>query len=152
MAKELIDVVCNVCGRHFGSYGHTTTCCTCQKKLETVHVNKKDEGKLPWHLLPDDEIEDIVKVLAFGRKKYAQNTWQTIGPDEYGNPPSVRYEDAAKRHLKAWKSGEKLDPESGLSHLAHFACNALFLCFFEKHPELDVSGPDIHKETEDVSK
>jgi len=35
---------------------------------------KDDTGKLPYHLLPSDAIEEIVKVLAFGAKKYTSNS------------------------------------------------------------------------------
>ncbi len=32
----------------------------------------------------------------------------------------------------AHQRGEKVDPESGLSHMAHMACNALFRLWFEE--------------------
>jgi hypothetical protein len=38
-----------------------------------------------------------------------------------------RYYAAALRHLPAWRGGEELDPESGLTHLAHALANAAFL-------------------------
>jgi hypothetical protein len=38
---------------------------------------------------------------------------------------------AALRHLWAWYRGEKADPETGLSHLAHAACCVLFLLTYE---------------------
>jgi hypothetical protein len=31
------------------------------------------------------------------------------------------------RHLNAWRDGEDLDPESGISHLAHIACSCNIL-------------------------
>ena len=34
---------------------------------------------------------------------------------------------ACHRHLQAWWSGERLDKESGLPHLAHAVCCLLFL-------------------------
>ena len=36
-----------------------------------------------------------------------------------------------QRHLQAWFAGEDFDPESGLSHLAHAACNLQMLQQFE---------------------
>mgnify|MGYP001558282212 CR=1 FL=1 len=39
--------------------------------------------------------------------------------------------DALQRHLTAWWEGEDLDPESGLSHLAHCGCCLLFLLAFQ---------------------
>lgn len=43
--------------------------------------NKFDNEKLPWHLLPPDAIEEIVKVLQFGAKKYTtvvENEWHAL--------------------------------------------------------------------------
>lgn len=86
---------------------------------------KFDTGKLPMSLLPFESLEEISKVLDYGAKKYAPNNWQLV-------PDAVRrYEDALLRHFSAYKRGEEVDPESGLKHLSHMACNALFLVWFE---------------------
>ena len=135
--------ICKKCGIAFGSSVESDYCLKCS---EETHVYKKDSEKLPWNLIPLDAIEELVKVLDFGRKKYAQDTWQSIGPDEYGNPPLIRYEAALQRHLKEWMTGKKKDNESGLSHLSHVFCNAMFMVWLEKNPEYNKSGPDIHKE------
>lgn len=42
-----------------------------------------------------------------------------------------RYFAAAMRHLTQWQSGKILDEESGQHHLAHAACNLLFLLWNE---------------------
>ena len=89
---------------------------------------KKDFGKTDWTILPFDALEEIVKVLEFGEKKYARNNWQNI-------KPRTRYLKAAFRHLIAYASGEKFDSESGLSHLAHCGCCILFMLWYEKRPE-----------------
>ena len=34
---------------------------------------------------------------------------------------------AALRHVNAYNGGEDCDPESGVSHIAHAACNLLML-------------------------
>lgn len=42
---------------------------------------KDDQGKLPYHLLPSDAIEEIVKVLQFGAEKYTtvvENEWHAL--------------------------------------------------------------------------
>lgn len=86
---------------------------------------KKDNGKPQWHLMPWKQLAAVVDILTFGAAKYAPNNWKFVPNAE------ERYEDALYRHLTAWSSGEKKDPESGKSHLAHVVCNALFLMFFE---------------------
>jgi len=87
---------------------------------------KDDKTKDRWDLLPYEEVEKIVKVLTFDAKKYADNNWLKVL-----NPES-RYFAALQRHLVAWKKGEKIDPESGFSHLAHAGCCLLFLSHFDE--------------------
>ena len=88
---------------------------------------KYDTGKLRWDLLPMECIEDVVKILSFGSTKYGDNNWQNVTPFE------ERYFAALMRHIVSWRNGEKIDPESGLSHLAHAMCNIVFLSWNEKH-------------------
>lgn len=101
--------------------------------------NKNDQGKLRWDLLPWAEVKEIVKVLTFGAKKYADNNWQLV-PDA-----RARYFAAIHRHLEAWHSGEVLDKESGLPHLAHTACCLLFLLWNEARTESKSMPETPHK-------
>lgn len=70
-------------------------------------------------------LEAVSSILTFGAKKYSAHSWQTV---ERGDE---RYLAALLRHLTAHAKGEKLDPESGISHLAHAACNAMFILELE---------------------
>lgn len=81
---------------------------------------KHDEGKPRLDLLPSGPLVEIARVLEFGSHKYGDNQWRN------GFAWSRLY-GAALRHLLAHKDGESLDPESHISHLAHAACNLLFL-------------------------
>lgn len=83
---------------------------------------KYDAGKLPYDLMPWDAVDEVVKVLRFGAKKYASRNWEQGVPFRWG-----RMSAAAFRHLKAWSMGEDDDAETGLSHLAHCLCMLLFL-------------------------
>ena len=80
-----------------------------------------------WDLLPLDCIEDVVKILSFGSKKYGDNSWQQVSEFE------DRYYAALMRHLVEWRKGNKIDEESGLSHLSHAMCNLVFLCWNDKN-------------------
>jgi hypothetical protein len=39
--------------------------------------------------------------------------------------------------MLAWNDGESVDPETGISHLAHAACNLLFLLDYEARNMVD---------------
>jgi hypothetical protein len=90
---------------------------------------KLDTGKPRWDLLPIDEAEDVVRVLTFGAVKYEAYNWQLVKGARW------RYLAAGFRHLAEWMRGNRLDAETGLPHLAHAACNLLFLAWFDRHPE-----------------
>ena len=81
---------------------------------------KADSGKVRWELLPGDALAEVAKVMAFGATKYGERNW------EQGMRWS-RLFGALMRHSWSWMKGEELDEETGLSHLAHAACCALFL-------------------------
>ena len=88
--------------------------------------HKDDQEKNRLDLIEPEFIEGVGKVLTFGADKYEPNNWQRVEDAEN------RYYAAAMRHLMAWRKGEKIDSESGLSHLYHVACNIMFLQHFER--------------------
>lgn len=85
-------------------------------------------AKWSQSLVPYTIIRWIARVLMFGAKKYARGQWMR------GMAFSGMI-DAAHRHIAAWESGEDIDPESGLPHLAHAATNLAFLSWM-------IDGPD----------
>ena len=87
---------------------------------------KFDAAKPDYTLLPWDAVEQIVRVLDFGAKKYARDNWKHVVDADR------RYLAAAFRHLAAHAQGEGTDPETGISHLAHAGCCVLFLLSLEK--------------------
>ena len=82
---------------------------------------KFDDDKVRLDLIPAKAELELGKVLTFGAKKYAPNSWQNVdnGID--------RYIAAAMRHINAMRQGEVNDAESGLSHASHAACNMMFV-------------------------
>ena len=87
---------------------------------------KYDQDKSRYDLLPAKAIDELAKVLTFGAKKYAPNSWQNV---EDG---INRYRAALLRHTFAMQSGELVDSESGLPHAAHAMCCAAFIVELEK--------------------
>lgn len=87
-------------------------------------ATKHDEVKIPVHLLPWPALLEIAKVLGFGQRKYAAWNWTK------GMAHSRLYR-AALGHIGAALSGEDLDPESNLLHLAHAGCCILFLLSYK---------------------
>lgn len=86
---------------------------------------KYDENKLRFDLIIPEFEEQVAKVLTMGANKYAPNSWQ------YVENRKERYYASLRRHLNLWRQGETCDTESGLPHLAHAACNIMFLIYDE---------------------
>jgi hypothetical protein len=106
-------------------------------KKETGDSLKLDYGKLPWHLLPWDAVAEVVKVLQFGASKYRDRGWEE--GMEYS-----RLFSAGQRHGIEWfQKRKRTATDSKLHHLAHKACNDLFLLAYE----LRKIGKDDRPET-----
>ena len=82
---------------------------------------KELKGKLPWELLPWWAVEEVMRVIDYGAKKYSPDNWRKV------TPLRPIYLAAAMRHIVSFAKGQEEDPESGLHHLAHAACCLLFI-------------------------
>lgn len=92
---------------------------------------KHDSGKPQLSYISRELLEAMAQVRAFGAKKYARDNWKQ----------GFKYNrtiDALLRHIFAFLSGEDNDPESGLNHIYHAACNIEHLIYdIKHHPEND---------------
>jgi hypothetical protein len=77
--------------------------------------------KTPLGLIPPYAMEQTAWVHKLGADKYGEMNWRKTGVC------ASTYVNAILRHLNAWRDGENLDPESGISHLAHVACSCNIL-------------------------
>jgi hypothetical protein len=80
---------------------------------------KFDGQKADYSLMPFAALDEVVKVLTYGAKKYDRNNWRHVD--------AIRYQAALMRHFSAYMQGEQCDPETNINHLAHMACSVLFL-------------------------
>ena len=89
---------------------------------ETPLAGTKHDSKKPrYDLIPTHAEKQVVDVLTFGAEKYGAENWRDV--DNY----EARYIAAAMRHIAAHRSGEKIDNESGVNHLAHAVCSLMFI-------------------------
>lgn len=96
---------------------------------------KHDAGKTRMSLLSATALTEMAKVMTYGEHKYDAHNWRQ------GFKWS-RIMDACLRHLNAYNNGERLDPETGITHIAHAACNLMMLMEFEK---FNVGEDDLWK-------
>jgi len=89
---------------------------------EVKKADRFNEGKLQWNLVDWESLKEFVKVLMFGSKKYAPDNWKKgLNREEIL--------ESMQRHLVALFNKEETDPESGLHHMGHIICNAVFYLF-----------------------
>lgn len=103
---------------------------------------KDDQGKLPWHLLPPDALDEVLRVLQGGAARYGERNWER--GMSWSRPFS-----ALMRHAWAWWRGQDVDPDTGISHLAHACVNLIFLIAYEKRG-VGTDDRPIHFETLNV--
>lgn len=87
-----------------------------------VGVGIKHDGDKPdYSLLPFHALDEVVRTLTYGAKKYSRDNWKKV-PDFHR-----RYLSAAFRHITAHARGELFDPETGLHHLSHAIVSLMYI-------------------------
>ena len=110
-----------------------------------MKAERHNNGKLQWSLVDFKSLEPMVRVLEFGAQKYALDNWKK-------GLPSKQVCESLLRHVFAMLDGELIDPESGLPHVGHVQCNAMFLAYMlkkENKVELSTQLPIEFKEYKD---
>ena len=93
------------------------------RQFDTGAQRDTGDGKLRMSLMPQQELNRVLKRYLDGAVKYGENNWMK------GMPLSVYY-DCAHRHLEAWWSGE-----SDEDHAAAVVWNMLCAMHTEKNRE-----------------
>lgn len=99
-----------------------------QNEVRTVSLTGGEKGVKAQRLalLPSTALNRISEVYHFGASKYSAHNWRK------GYEWSKSY-DALQRHLSAWWERDEIDPESGLSHLAHAGFHLFALITYSGH-------------------
>lgn len=94
---------------------------------------KADGGKPHPSYVPVEIIRAVMRVREYGTAKYGDpENWKAVSAE--------RYHDAMLRHVLAcWNDPYAVDPESGLLHLEHIACNIAFLLAIPRRAQ---DGPE----------
>lgn len=95
------------------------------KKVTSQQAMRFNKGKpeLSYMLEADVAMKGMCAGFAFGAIKYDRGDWKNgLDPTEII--------DSLLRHLMAYQTGQALDSESGLPHVDHITCNAVFLATF----------------------
>lgn len=103
--------------------------------MEEKPFTKFDTSKTRLELLDPSFVVGVGEVLTFGAQKYSPNNWKKADVEGI-----ERIKGASFRHLMAYLDGEKYDPETGLNHMFHIGCNAMFLTYFDKKEKENGNG------------
>lgn len=85
-----------------------------------------NQGKPKWSFVDFNSLEDMVRVLEYGANKYSKDNWKK-------GLPYTEISESLIRHLISFLNGEDNDDESGISHVGHIMCNAMFLSYMYKN-------------------
>ena len=102
----------------------------CYREMKRAEITT---SKYTWaeiildELAGSEAISGIEQVLRYGLEKYGkENSWKLI------EDAQQRYFSAYMRHMKRYEEDPySADEESGILHLNHARCNAMFLLWFE---------------------
>lgn len=86
----------------------------------TEKADRFNEGKPKLSLVNLRCLEPCARVLEYGTIKYSRDNWMK-------GMPVTEILDSMLRHISAMQNGEWYDKESGLPHIGHIQCNAMFL-------------------------
>ena len=89
-------------------------------------ATRYDEEKPMMALVDSYAHTELARVLTFGASKYDRENWRK-------GMQWSRCISSLERHIAAFKMGQDVDPETGINHMAHAMCNAMFLVWYSEH-------------------
>jgi hypothetical protein len=94
-------------------------------KKDGAERHNQGKPKLSMILEMPHALEGVTRVLEHGAEVYGRRNYQQ-------GLPYTEVADSFMRHVLAWINDEDNDVKSGLPHVDHMACNALFLAEFAR--------------------
>lgn len=91
--------------------------------IDETTGGEKNQKDVRIHAIPWEGLEELGRIYTFGEEKYADYNFRK------GYKWSLSF-DAMQRHPWIWWSGQDVDDESGLHHLAHATWHGLTLLLF----------------------
>lgn len=76
------------------------------------------KAKLEYHRLPPEQLAGMATIMNKGAATH---------PIGYMELDPLLYWNAIMRHIQAIRRGELIDPDDGMSHALHIACNGMIL-------------------------
>ncbi len=96
-------------------------------------ATRYNNGKPRLSLIDPYFTEELGGVLTMGAIKYDDYNWQkSLNTDDHDNFRNGCV-DSLERHVAKMKKGELVDDESGLTHMAHVAANAMFIDYYDRN-------------------
>jgi hypothetical protein len=89
-------------------------------------IGRFNQGKMQWTMMDFKAMEPMIQVLMYGAKKYDRDNWKKACPKK------LDLLDSLERHFVGLVAGESVDSESGLPHIGHLMCNAMFYSYWEQ--------------------
>ena len=86
--------------------------------MDKLNHDPVKKGKLEYHRLPPEQLAGMAKIMNDGEASH---------PVGYMDCNPVDYWNALQRHSMAIRRGELIDPDDGMSHALHVACNGMIL-------------------------
>ena len=88
----------------------------------TPITGNETSGNLNLSLVPKEIVTAVAHIRAYGCEKYdSPDNWKGVNPELFNQ--------AMQRHVMAcWEDWTSIDPESGMPHIWHIACNVAFMC------------------------
>ena len=144
--------------------------------IEEINTVQKalryNTGKPQWTLMHYKSVEPMIRVLEYGRHKYSiykdkdgnlikgvdipmsdvkdrELTVEYDARDNWKKPmPPKEILDSMQRHIASLIDGEQFDSESGVSHMGHIMCNAMFYNYqISKEEDTSTDNPIYPEDT-----